>query len=138
MSNLSGFWVGHYAYNGEDNETVDFDAEITQTDTVLTGVITEPNSFALGAGELLTATLTGGVSGATLTFIKAYKGEDINQPPIIYNGSLTAEQTEINGVWNIAEFSGTFEMRRDGPAIGVEAKTASSALEQVLEKAKPR
>lgn len=136
MSDLSGFWIGHYSYEADGPESVDFDAEITQAQTVLTGVITEPNSFVPSGGQLLTATLTGAVSDNILTFIKVYTEDVPDQTPIIYNGVLSSDQNEIEGTWNIESHKGTFSMRRDGPPVAVEAQEIEASLEQFLVKVK--
>lgn len=133
MTNLSGFWVGHYA-SSDIVPPVDFDVEITQTDHLLTGIITEPNSFDKDAGELLTAELSGAAAGTKVIFLKTYFGDITDQPPVAYNGELDSERQCVTGIWSQGEHSGTFEMRRDGPAIGVKAKTTAASLEQVLEK----
>ena len=133
MTNLSGFWVGHFANEGIV-DPVDFDVEITQTDHLLTGLITEPNSFDKTAGELLTAELSGAAAGTKVIFLKTYFGDISDQPPISYSGELDNAQQTISGVWSQGGHNGTFEMRRDGPAIGVKAKTTAATLEQVLEK----
>ncbi len=138
MSNLSGFWVGQYSYEDSSAEPVDFDAEITQDGQTLSGITTEPNSFDPNGGELLTASITGATSGAALTFLKVYHGDESPYPPITYNGSLAADQQSINGIWMVDDFSGTFDMRRDGPEVGVKANIRTASLEQVLEKAKKR
>lgn len=128
MRNLSGFWIGRYAYTNQWDEAVRFDAEMTHEGDVVTGVITEPNTFDARAGELLCASVRGSVDTDGITFVKTYTGEGDAHHSITYHGRIDRKEDYIGGHWTIGEMQGLFEMKRDGPAIGVKAKVTEAAV----------
>jgi len=138
MTDLSGFWIGRYAYGEAWEKTVRFDAELTDIRGSLSGMVTEPNSFDDQAGELLSALISGSVFGRTVQFQKTYNGDGFANHTVDYSGELNPSESEIKGHWTIGEKQGLFEMRRDGPAIGVKAKKTNASLERVLEALKSR
>ena len=143
MKNISGFWVGHYAYDNGERSPVSFDAELTHEGLQLSGVITEPNTIrALGyenKSELISAELVGIVSGASLNFVKTYVGGDVPTDPIAYDGRLDNTRNTITGTWRVLDASGRFEMKRDGPPVGVRLKSAKAkaGLEMEVQPKKP-
>ena len=130
MSDLSGFWVGTYSYDDVDRTPVSFDAELTHDGLQLSGIITEPNSFDhpafKGGCELVTAELTGMVSGSHLNFVKSYTGSNVPTDPVTYDGEIDDGVSTVTGSWQIFDVTGTFEMRRDGPVVGVKVKRAEA------------
>ena len=138
MADLSGFWYGRYAYDKSWSKAVRFDAELTDAGGSISGIITEPNTFDKNAGALLSATFSGFISGSQISFEKTYVGEGDAQHKIAYVGQLNANKTLITGHWRIGKFKGPFDMRREGPVVGVKATTkkAETELEKLLEKTK--
>jgi len=111
MTDMSGLWEGRYLYPG-GGPAVDFDAEIGDKSGALSGVITEPNTFDLNAGPLLTSVLAGQVNGGSVAFTKTYVGEGNAQHSVRYAGTLLDDKTRITGSWKIGFFTGPFEMTR--------------------------
>lgn len=133
MKNISGFWVGRYGYGKGWDKAVSFDAEITDDAGTLTGVITEPNTFDPEAGDLLSASLTGAIADGKIDFLKTYVGEGTANHSVHYSGQFHNTENLIRGVWNIGDFQGRFEMRRDGPVVAVKAGLRTASLERVIE-----
>ena len=46
------------------------------------------------------------------------------------------DHNEINGIWRLEEYKGSFSMRRDGPPVAVEAQQTTASLEKFLENVK--
>ena len=134
MTKLSGFWIGRYAYGISWEGTVRFDAECTHEGAALSGIITEPNTFDSSAGELLSASISGTVNGKSVSFLKTYAGDGSANHTVAYSGELDETEDKITGKWTLGLYAGQFEMRRDGPAIGVKAQTETASLDRVLEK----
>ena len=133
MKNISGFWVGRYGYGEDWSRAVSFDAEITDENGELTGVITEPNPFDPDAGDLLSATISGSVTDSTIRFVKTYVGEGSANHSLTYEGQFTDTDNHISGSWHLGNAYGRFEMRRDGPVVAVKAKPRAASLERVIE-----
>ena len=55
---------------------------------------------------------------------------------VAYVGQLDATESLIRGSWRIGLLDGPFEMRRDGPVVGVEAKKETYVLKTFLENQK--
>jgi len=113
MINVSGFWEGSYVYP-MGGAKVSFDADLKQSGSQLSGLITEPNTFDGDAGHVLTSVLAGSLSGDKVSFLKTYVGEGRAQHSVAYEGTLSQKGTKINGQWKIqnGNFSGLFEMTR--------------------------
>ncbi len=112
MRNLSGLWEGQYKYPNSWQAPVSFDVEITDRGGVLSGIISEPNTFDGEAGHLLTAVMAGQTDGDTVTFTKTYVGEGYAQHSLTYKGVLSDKDTRITGEWKTGLFGGKFEMTR--------------------------
>ncbi len=86
--NLSGFWVGRYAYEGSVAEPVQFLATIEESGGTLGGTISEPNQIGHSSKELH-AFLSGTREGADVFFAKTYDGASDAAHRVDYFGQLT-------------------------------------------------
>jgi hypothetical protein len=106
---LSGDWIGSYSYPGE-LEPVPFLATLVESNGNLTGETKEPGQTP-EMGAVAHALLQGSRSGAKVRFTKMY--DTIEDRPILYEGAVDENATEIHGSWTIVgEWSGSFLMRR--------------------------
>lgn len=106
---LSGDWIGSYSYPGE-LEPVPFLATLVESNGNLTGETKEPGQTP-EMGAIAHALLQGSRSGAKVHFTKMY--DTIEDRPILYEGAVDENATEIHGSWTIVgEWSGSFLMRR--------------------------
>jgi hypothetical protein len=106
---LSGDWIGSYSYPGE-LEPVPFLATLVESNGNLTGETKEPGQTP-EMGAIAHALLQGSRSGAKVRFTKMY--DTIEDRPILYEGTVDENATEIHGSWTIVdEWSGSFLMRR--------------------------
>ena len=123
--NLTGIWNGLYTYR--DGRSISFVATLIDGGGSLTGTTHEPD----GRNSVtLCATLVGAHHGGSVTFTKSYDRPDrYHRNPILYNGALSGDGTEIEGRWVISpRASGKFLMIR--PALR-RAKVAQTAFEKV-------
>jgi len=123
MKSISGFWAGTYAYPESHIPSVNFDCELRQDGSVISGEITESHR----AGHMLLAAISGQRSGQNIQFIKSYRngGEDFLWD-IAYSGRVGPSSDHISGRWSIGMRAGTFEMHRDRGELR-EAKTRETA-----------
>lgn len=112
MTNLSGLWEGQYKYPNSWQSPVSFDADISDGGGVLSGIISEPNTFDAEAGHLLTAAMAGRVSSDKVSFTKTYVGEGRAQHSVTYKGLLSDKGNRITGQWMAGFMKGRFEMNR--------------------------
>jgi hypothetical protein len=110
---LTGVWDGRYVYPLL-LKPVFFTAVILQSGSSISGTIHEKPPDGPGAGKVRNASLDGELSGNAVHFVKVYEPVGGRKKhPIIYEGVLNAEATEIEGRWRIAgNWSGTFMMIR--------------------------
>lgn len=122
---LSGGWIGSYSYPGE-LEPVPFEAILVESGGLLTGETTEPGQRP-EMGDTGHALLQGVRDGAEVSFVKVY--DTIEDDPVVYEGTVDEEGTEIHGTWTIVgQWSGTFLMRRAaGADVGVETEVEAPA-----------
>lgn len=127
MTDLSGLWNGSYIYPGS-LEPVPFNAELRDTDGLLSGVIAEPTAEWAGPGEVA-ATLSGRRRGNEVEFVKLYDQVDAYPDPVHYAGTLDEEECEIAGSWVISgNWSGAFVMTRPQAKAGELAVEAEEKL----------
>jgi hypothetical protein len=110
--NLTGVWHGLYTYlvNGA---SVSFVATLIESGRVLSGSIHEPRSFGVPLGGTVYATLLGTRSDSAISFTKTYQGAGPGYGRVEYEGTLSGDRTEIEGVWTIfGAGSGKFLMIR--------------------------
>lgn len=124
--NLTGIWNGLYTY--ADGRSTSFVATLIEAGATLCGTTHEPGTSS--SVTTLFANLTGSRLGSAVTFTKTYEAPDImHRSPILYEGVLNADATEIEGRWTIISiWSGKFLMVRSA---GAEVKAARKAFERV-------
>ncbi len=110
--NLSGLWMGSFAYPGGTGPTTPFLASLVDNDGSLTGTTIEPNTIGRSSGQL-EAVLSGSRSGSAVDFTKMYDGESDAAHAVDYVGRLSPDGNSITGVWSLESFDGTFEMHRE-------------------------
>ena len=110
--NLSGFWVGRYAYEGSVAEPVQFLATIEESGGTLSGTISEPNQIGHSSKELH-AFLSGTREGADVFFAKTYDGASDAAHRVDYFGQVSDDGRRIAGHWLLAGASGSFDMSRE-------------------------
>ncbi len=125
---LSGLWHGQYSYPTA-KAPVPFVATLLDAGGALSGSITEKSTLPPRAGEVLYATVAGQREGACVRFIKSYESDDPRYQTVAYDGQVSGDGSEIEGIWNIRGWQGRFLMIR-GTSRGVAAVTG------VLETAK--
>jgi hypothetical protein len=110
--NLTGVWQGLYTYL-VGGASVSFVATLIESGRVLSGSIHEPRSFGVPLGETVYATLLGSRSDSAVSFTKTYQGAGPGYGRVEYEGTLSGDRTEIEGVWTIPRAgSGKFLMVR--------------------------
>ena len=110
--NLSGLWLGSFAYPAGQGPTTPFMAKLVDRDGSLSGETVEPNTIAF-TSETLEAFLVGTRQGASVDFTKTYDGASDAAHAIDYVGRLSADGNSIVGVWSMEGLDGTFEMYRE-------------------------
>ena len=112
---LTGIWQGYYLYP-RGGTPVSFVATMLESGRFVTGTTHETATEGRVIGQTLYAMLSGGRSGARVSFVKNYthSGEDIGyEMPVTYEGRINGDGTQIDGTWMIyAGFSGRFAMIR--------------------------
>jgi hypothetical protein len=123
---LTGIWSGLYTYL--DGRSTSFVATLIDNAGSLSGTTHEPVSG--GLGTTLYAGLVGCRGGSSVSFTKTYDRPDLfHQSPIVYEGILNGDSSEIEGRWTIVRvWSGKFLMVRS-PAR--EVKAARKIFERV-------
>jgi hypothetical protein len=108
---LSGLWHGQYSYPTAKS-AVPFVATLLDTQGVLSGSITEKSTLPPRVGAALYAVVRGQRDGATVSFVKSYESDDERYQVVNYEGRVSGDGTEIEGVWRIAAWQGKFLMIR--------------------------
>ncbi|MEL6839582.1 MAG: hypothetical protein AAFP85_09835 [Pseudomonadota bacterium] len=112
-NSITGRWTGRYDYSGKA-APVPFDAALEDNAGILSGEVTEPNTFRRDMGAHLAALLLGERTGFDVSFRKTYDGFDQGDDPV-YEGALNTALTRIDGFWrfpNDPHWSGRFMMVR--------------------------
>jgi hypothetical protein len=123
--NLTGVWNGLYTY--QDGRSTSFVATLIDSGGFLSGTTHEPSTLSGGLGATLYASVVGSRRDASVTFTKTYDSSDeFHQSPIVYEGVLNGDGTEIEGRWTIVKvWSGKFLMiRSPGKEVEVSRKAA--------------
>ena len=108
--NLTGVWDGIYSYPSRYGP-VSFVAILIESGSCLSGSTHEP--FVRGPSGTLYATLLGSRKGSVVSFAKTCEGGSPYDHAIAYEGTLSADETEIEGRWSIpGDWSGQFLMVR--------------------------
>jgi hypothetical protein len=123
--NLTGVWNGLYTYR--DGRSTSFVATLIEAGGSLSGTTHEASAIGSASGAMLFASLIGTRSDSAVTFTKTYEQPDIfHRSPILYEGALNGDGTEIEGRWTIMRFwSGKFLMVRSP---GKEVKASKRAF----------
>jgi hypothetical protein len=126
-TNLTAVWHGLYHYP-QVLEPVYFVATILSFGQNFSGTTHEAVKGRRGAPLQLFASVDGIVEGRSVSFTKVYDGTANWKHAVQYSGELSADGTEIEGTWSIANtWSGTFLMIRGSQA-------SESVVRQVFEK----
>jgi hypothetical protein len=110
--NLSGLWLGSFAYPGGQGPATPFMAKIVDAGGSLAGETVEPNMMSF-TGDTLEASIAGSRAGAAVDFTKTYDGASDCAHAVDYVGRLSADGNSIVGVWSLEDMDGTFEMYRE-------------------------
>jgi hypothetical protein len=126
--NLTGVWNGLYTY--ADGRSTSFVATLIEAGGTLTGTTHEPSTLGGNITATLYACLVGSRRDFSVTFTKTYDRPDaFHESPILYEGALNGDGTEIEGRWTIVKiWSGKFLMIRSP---GQEVKAERKAVERV-------
>ena len=124
--NLSGLWLGSYAYPRGQGPTTPFMAKLSDAAGRLTGETVEPNLLGFG-NDTLAASLVGSRQGGSVDFTKTYDGASVLAHAIDYVGRLSDDGNRIAGVWSMEELDGTFEMYREAVWEEAEGRQAEVA-----------
>jgi len=120
---VTGVWQGQFSYP-RGLPPVAFGAVLIQTGSHVGGSTTEIGS----RGRELRALLDGRRQGREIGFVKTYEPEARVPHKVIYQGTLNADATEIEGRWTIpGNWSGKFLLIRSG---GREAAVRREAFER--------
>jgi hypothetical protein len=110
--NLTGIWSGLYTY--QDGRSTSFVATLIEGGGSITGTTHEPSALSESPGAMLYASVAGSRSDCSVAFTKTYDEPDtFHRSPILYEGALNGDGTEIEGRWTIVNmWSGKFLMIR--------------------------
>ena len=120
---LTGIWNGLYTY--PDGRSTSFVATLIEAGASLSGTVHEPGTHGESASATLFASLSGTRHDSSVAFTKTYDRPDIHhRSPILYEGALSGDGTEIEGRWTIVGvWSGKFLMiRSPGRTVHAERK----------------
>jgi hypothetical protein len=124
--NLTGIWNGLYTY--PDGRSTAFVATLIEGGGSLSGTTHEPSTLSASVAATLYASLVGSRRDFSVTFTKTYDRPDVfHQSPVLYEGALNGDGTEIEGRWTIAKvWSGKFLMiRAPGQEMRVSLKVSA-------------
>jgi len=127
-SSLTGLWHGQYSYPSAALSPVPFVATLIQTDEWLGGSITERADAGLLKGRRLYAAISGRRLGNSVRFIKSYEAKSGPYLTVAYEGSISEDGLEIDGLWTASGWSGRFLMIRSAGAPVSVAKTVSETV----------
>jgi len=116
--NLTGVWNGLYTY--ADGRSTSFVATLIEAGGSLTGTTHEASTRAGSTGVTLFASVAGSRRDSSVMFTKTYQqADEFHGSPVLYEGALNADATEIEGRWTIVKvWSGKFLMiRSPGKAV---------------------
>ena len=124
---LTGPWQGVYSYPGE-RLAVPFSARLAERDAWLTGSTEETATHGAARGTRIAATLQGRRDARVVTFLKLYDSAHDVYDSVQYQGTLSADGSEIAGRWSIpGGWAGSFLMIR-GSANSVAEKQAAAKV----------
>jgi hypothetical protein len=110
--NLTGIWHGLYSYP-HGRAPVGFVATLIEASGALSGTTHEPCDMGGSPNDTLYATLLGRRRDSAVAFVKRYDGANPFYRTVAYEGTLSADGTEIEGRWVVpGNWSGKFLMIR--------------------------
>ena len=126
---LTGVWHGLYTYPARGTRVL-FDATLIDSAGLLSGSTHEIAGSGPARGQMIFAVLEGQRRGSAVAFRKTYDAGIPNYgAPIAYEGTLSADGTEIEGRWSISlDWSGKFLMIR---STGKEQAVERKAFERI-------
>jgi hypothetical protein len=109
---LTGVWDGTYIQPGIGMVT--FLATLVESGGALDGSVTEPCMMPGCPVSTHNASIAGHRSGRAVSFVKRYDPPGYGYDKIAYEGTVSADATEISGRWSLpgAPLSGSFLMVR--------------------------
>ena len=110
--NISGLWLGRYAYPAGQGPSTPFLARIEDAGGALSGTIVEPNLIG-PSSDSLEAVISGSREGSAVDFTKLYDGASDAAHAVDYVGRVSADGNTITGVWSLEQIDGSFEMHRE-------------------------
>lgn len=123
---LTGVWQGLYSY--AHGQAVSFTAVLIETGSHLGGSTHEPCTMPGCPLATHDAFLSGSRHGKTVTFRKTYAPPGYGYEIANYEGTLNADDSEIEGRWTIPMLAGKFLMIRTP---GAEEKVSEKKYEKV-------
>ncbi|HSM96950.1 MAG TPA: hypothetical protein VLT91_12955 [Rhizomicrobium sp.] len=121
-SNLTGVWQGLYSYPRALEPGL-FTVTLIETGTSLSGSTSEVWPRGKRAGDTILSFLSGHRRDYDVDFVKTYEGPDKPNHSVHYDGTLTGDFLEIEGLWHIpGQWSGRFLMIRSGTKSVAEAR----------------
>ena len=109
-TNLTGVWDGSYIQPGVGMVT--FLATLIDASGALGGSVSEPCLMPGCPISTHNASISGQRSGSVVSFVKRYEPPGYGYDTVIYEGTVNAEATEIDGRLRLPGLSGTFLMVR--------------------------
>ena len=123
MADVNGMWLGTYWQYGVPTR---FEMTLVQGKNTISGNILDDSSL----GE---ATVTGEVTGRTITFRKGYVGG--SRHSIDYSGTVSTDEQLMQGTWQESIFNqGKWEAHRQDDNLTLDRETMDSRL---LEQGQP-
>jgi hypothetical protein len=109
---LTGVWDGTFVQPSAGMVT--FLATLIDSGGALGGNVTEPCIIPGCPLSTHNASIAGHRSGSAVSFVKRYEPPGYGYDTVLYEGSVNAEATEIDGRWKLpgTTLSGTFLMVR--------------------------
>ncbi len=108
---LSGEWTGIYNFP-HSLPPVAFEAVLLDQAGRLSGTTQEMAGPPFRPERLLTSVIDGVRNGHAVEFAKMYDQADREYDTVAYRGPVTADGEEIQGIWTVGAWSGTFLMVR--------------------------
>lgn len=113
-ASLTGIWQGLYSYS-DGREDAPFVATLMELGGAISGTTHEPCPTGESSCGLAFAEISGRRQGRTVTFAKTYDGTGGLSHTVLYEGALSSDGTEIEGVWKMpGDRTGRFMMIRGG------------------------
>ena len=106
---VTGVWYGRWTSPDPNIRPNTFIATLVEAHARISGSISEPDLWGPG---ILGADVDGARAGGRLEFIKHYNSGRLSHA-VHYAGTINAAGTDINGTWQLRQYSGSFSMTRE-------------------------